>query len=75
MESIHVEYHFQGKTAATAIFEISEKEFQQQIIEPLKKQEKISHPCTVKIVDEHNNHLCTATMLWQIKNWEKVKLK
>lgn len=73
MQSIHVEYHYQGRSDARSVFSISKKEFQEKILNPLLEHGKLSYSCSVEIFDKEQNLLCTATMDWQIKNWEKVK--
>lgn len=73
MESIQVDYHYQGKSDATAIFWISEEEFQNKIVEVLIVEGKVSYTCSVELFDSQQKLLCTAKMNWQIKNWGKVK--
>ncbi|MFK8039001.1 MAG: DUF4442 domain-containing protein [Crocinitomicaceae bacterium] len=75
MESIQMEYHYQAKSTCYAKIELSNEWFHSQIIDPLKSNEKITITNTVNTYDSSNNHICTATIKWQIKNWDKVKTK
>jgi len=75
MQRLEMDYHYQGKMDAVAVFEISEQWIQQQIYDPLKTQDAIILPCEVKIHDVKGNHLTTGKIFWQIKDWAKVKTK
>jgi len=70
-----MDYHYQGKMDAVAVFEISEQWIQQQIYDPLTTNNAIVIPCEVKIHDIKGNHLTTGKIFWQIKDWAKVKTK
>lgn len=74
MQSLEVEYFYQGKENAKAIYEITEEDLLNKIIEPLKTQEKVNYSCVIQVEDQSGNHLCTAKSNWQIKSWTKVKL-
>lgn len=75
MEKIEMNYHYQAKSTSFAKIELSENWFNDEIIIPLKSVEKITVMNTVNTFDSDNNHICTATVTWQIKNWSKVKTK
>lgn len=75
METIEMKYHYQAKSTCYAKIELSKEWFESEIISPLKLSEKITIINTVNTYDSHNNHICTATVKWQIKNWKKVKTK
>ena len=73
MESLKVEYHYQAKMEALATFEISDSEFNETVMKPLKKEGKVFKQCVIKLFDKEGNHLCTAYTNWQIKAWKAVK--
>lgn len=75
MKRIEMEYHYQGKMNAYALFETSDQWFAQNIIDPLKTQEAVIVPCEIKIHDEKGNHITTGKVFWQVKDWTKVKTK
>ena len=73
MQSMQVEYKYQGKMDARAEFHASEEWLNDKILNPLKSQDKVIVECTVDTKDTEGNTLCTAKINWQIKNWKKVK--
>jgi acyl-coenzyme A thioesterase PaaI-like protein len=75
MESMEVSYKYQGKTAAIASFSIEEEDFQQNLLEPLKKDGLVYKKCVIKVHDEKMNLLCESQTNWQIKSWKQVKTK
>ena len=75
LQRLEVNYLFQGKMDATAEFIISKEWLEEKVIHPLKTQESVLVPCEVKIHDTKGNHLTTAIVHWQFKDWAKVKTK
>jgi len=75
MESINVEYKYQGKMNGIASFDISDEDFQNEVYKPIEKEELVYKKCLIKVHDEKGNLLCNATTNWQIKKWDKVKTK
>jgi acyl-coenzyme A thioesterase PaaI-like protein len=75
MQRLEMDYHYQGKTDATAHFSISSAWLQQNIIGPLTSQESVVVVCEVKILDAQGKHLTTGKVHWQIKEWKRVKTK
>ncbi len=75
LKTLEMEYHYQGKMEAYAFYEITDNTLEQQVIEPLQRQDAIIITCEVKIHDKNNNHLSTGQVHWQIKAWKKVKTK
>lgn len=75
MRSMQVDYQFQGKMDATASFSVSESDFQQLIVTPLKSADSIDFVAKPIVKDAAGNVLCTPAITWQIKSWQKVRLK
>lgn len=75
MESMHVSYKYQGKTEAFATYTISETDFENSIMKPLKSEGLVYKKCVIQVKDKNGNLLCEATTNWQIKKWDKVKTK
>lgn len=75
MQRLEMDYHYQGKMDASAEFSLSEQWFADNVYEPLKTSDAVVVTCEVKIHDREGNHLTTGKVLWQIKNWSKVRTK
>ena len=75
MKSLNMEYHYQGKKSASATFELDDEWVSGNVIEPLKSNDAVFVTCEVKVKDEDGNHLSTCKTQWQIKKWEKVRVK
>ena len=75
MKRIEIDYHYQGKMDAYAVFEISPDWLKEHIYEPLQNHDSTVVTCEVKIYDEQSHHLTTGKVFWQIKDWQTVKTK
>ncbi len=75
MQRFEMDYHFQGKMSAYAVFNISDEWIEKEIYQPLSEKESVVVPCEVKIHDDKNNLLTTGKVFWQVKSWEKVRTK
>ncbi len=75
MQRLEMDYYYQGKMDAVAEFAVSAKWFTDNIYQPLEEQDAIVVPCEVRVHDSDGNHLTTGKVLWQIKNWSKVRTK
>jgi len=75
MKDLQMTYHYQGKTAVSAAFELSEPRVQNDIIIPLQTQDAVIIELPIETHDLNSNHICTAKITWQIKKWEKVREK
>jgi acyl-coenzyme A thioesterase PaaI-like protein len=73
MQRLEMEYHYQGKTDATAQFTISDEWIRAHIYTPLASADAVVVPCEITIRDTNNNLLTTGKIYWQIKEWRKVK--
>lgn len=74
LQTIHVDYHYQGKTKLFARFGIDEQTLN-EIKSSLKEKDSILKEYSVSIYDTSENHICTGMITWQIKEWGKVSLK
>lgn len=75
LKTLKMEYYLQGKMGATATFTVEKDWLQQHLFVPLQNQDSILVTPEIKIYDLEGNHLCTGFVEWQIKNWDKVKMK
>lgn len=67
MKSISVEYFYQAKMDAMAKVSKPNDFLSEGLDDVMDVKDEI------KISDKVGNHLATATIVWQIKPWEKVK--
>jgi acyl-coenzyme A thioesterase PaaI-like protein len=74
LKNIHVDYHYQAKSAVSTKFELSATDFE-KIHSELKTTEAIFSEQKIEAYDSSNNHICTGLINWQIKAWNKVKTK
>jgi len=75
LESLEVKYKYQCKTGAVAQFTISDNWLNETVVQPLEGKPAVFVPCPVEMYDEQQNLVCTATVNWQIKDWQKVRTK
>lgn len=75
MSEMKMEYHYQAKKDIVAECRLSDAEIQTRIIEPLQSSDKIFITLEVKTHDTEGNHISTGHVVWQVKNWSKVKTK
>ena len=75
LKNINMTYHFQAKSNVFVKFKMMKKEIEENILVPLKNHDAVFREFTVDVYDSDNNHICTGLINWQIKSWEKVKMK
>ncbi|MEX1001776.1 MAG: DUF4442 domain-containing protein [Crocinitomicaceae bacterium] len=75
MESLEMKYHYQAKTAITAIFELTDEWVNEKVIDPLKTEDAVFVKCEIHLYDTQKNQVATGYTNWQIKSWSKVKTK
>ena len=75
LRSLDMQYHYQGKMDAVAKFSISEEWLKEKVLDPLLQCDHVFVDCAVSVHDLKGNLLCTGTSDWQVKNWEKVRVK
>lgn len=75
MRDIAVDYNYQGKMKALAQFDLAPDTVESRIKVPLKSADSVDFHCEIPIKDEAGNLLCTVRTNWQIKSWDKAKVK
>ena len=76
MRALHMEYHYQAKMKASARSTPEASEVQRTVVDPLTAgQGSVDHTSTVEVRDAQGNHLATATVTWQVKEWSRVRTK
>ena len=75
MRTLHVEYRYQAKRPATAKCVPTAEEIDERVMRPLARQDSVDYSSQVEVHDSAGNHLATATVTWQVKEWSKVRTK
>jgi acyl-coenzyme A thioesterase PaaI-like protein len=75
MQKFEIRYHYQAKEKVTTEYVTTDDWIENQIIKPLETQDAVVVNCEVKTLDLQNNHITTANIFWQVKDWEKVKTR
>ena len=75
LQDLEIKYHYQAKKAVNARFEIKEEWVNENVTKPLNTDNSTVVPCEVKIYDVDENHISTAKVYWQLKDWKEVKTK
>lgn len=73
MKSLRMEYHYQGKSSAHAVFAPSPDDIERHILQFLRTDESVLYTTEVPIHDNHGNHLATGFITWQVKDWARVR--
>ncbi len=74
MQKLEVEYHYQGRTSAYSKAVLSAEVVEREILKPLEAgQESVMYEARAEVYDSDERLLCTATVHWQIKAWDKVR--
>lgn len=75
MRTLHMAYHYQAKTTATATCVPGANEIAERVVGPLATRDSVDYGSTVEVHDAAGNHVATATVTWQVKPWNKVRTK
>jgi acyl-coenzyme A thioesterase PaaI-like protein len=75
LQKLEIEYFYQGKTDGFTSFSVEPDFLEKEVVLPLQTQDAVIVPCKVHTHDSEGNLLCTATVFWQLKSWEKVRTK
>lgn len=73
LKSINMVYHYQAKTAVHIKWGISKETLENEIMQPLKNEGVIFKEFIAEVYDTNDNHICTGTVNWQLKEWKSVK--
>ncbi|MBL7963379.1 MAG: DUF4442 domain-containing protein [Flavobacteriales bacterium] len=73
MRSLHMDYHFQAKRAAFAECRPDGAVIREQVVEPLRTDDRVEYQSTVEVHDVDGHHLATGTIVWQVKPWANVR--
>jgi acyl-coenzyme A thioesterase PaaI-like protein len=74
MKDLHVEFYKQGRTDVYGQANISESQLG-SITQNIAKEDKAEIKLETKIFDSNQEQLATVTTSWQLKDWNKSKMK
>lgn len=75
MKNINVTYHYQAKMDVITSVKFESQYLKENILTPLNSGDPVLFNSTVEVYDLMTNHICSATIEWQIKNWKNVASK
>lgn len=75
MKNIHVTYHYQAKMDVVTSVKYDLVNLTENVLSLLNDGNAVLLNNTVEVYDLMNNHICTATIEWQLKNWKQVTIK
>ena len=75
MKNIHVTYHYQAKMDVVTSVKYDLVNLTENVLSHLNDGNAVLLNNTVDVYDLMNNHICTATIEWQLKNWKHVTIK
>ena len=75
MKSLHMDYHYQAKANAYAVFAPAQEEIAAQVVQPLSNSGAVVYAAVVELHDVNSNHLATGRVEWQVKAWRNVKTR
>lgn len=75
MKSLRMDYHYQAKAAARAVFAPSAEAIAKAVKGPLEVSDAVLYEAQVELHDRAGRHLATGVVTWQIKAWSKVRTK
>ncbi len=74
MQKIEVEYHYQGKKAAYSRAQLTADMVQSDVLSRFAAgEDRVLFRAQAEVYDLDDQHLCTATIYWQIKDWKAVR--
>lgn len=75
MARLEIDYHYQAKGAIVAETRLEEQQLKDEILKPLADSDKLLFTQKTEVRDDHDNHIATARVTWQIKRWDAVRTK
>ncbi len=74
LAELSITYHRQGRSRLTGVARVTLEQIA-QVQADLVQQEKLLFPHTTLITDEAGETVAEVRSVWQIKNWDKVRLR
>jgi acyl-coenzyme A thioesterase PaaI-like protein len=74
LAELSVQYHRQGRSDLTGVASLTTEQIA-RVKEDLQHQEKLLFPHSTIITDAKGETVAEVRTVWQIKSWEKVRLR
>lgn len=74
LAELHIDYRLQGRTRLIGTATLNEGEIE-ELKEKLSHQEKVLFPHTTVITNVHGETVAEVKSVWQVKDWDKVRLR
>ena len=74
MASLHMEYHKQAKRTTFAECKPAAERIS-SVKESLKTEEAMRYESVIELRDDEDLHVATGTVVWQVKEWGRVRTK
>lgn len=74
LAELDVRYHMQGRMALKGVAQL-DRARREDLIQRLSGSEKILSEHTTRIEDAQGQHVADVRTMWQLKKWDKVKLR
>ncbi len=75
LQNLTIDYSYQARTDALVNFQMNQDWLNQHVISKLTTDDSVIVTCSAEVHDVNHNLLCTCSTTWQVKKWEKVRLK
>lgn len=75
LKGIDMQYHYQAKMDVNATCKLDQHTLKTEVLVPLQEMGVILKTFQIAVRDTDDNHICTGTIQWQVKSWDKVRLK
>ncbi len=75
MGKLEADYFYQAKQDIVAEAELSEKDLQEKVVNPLRHGDSATIVMTTSIRDISGNSVARVETTWQVKNWDSVRTK
>lgn len=73
MKSLRMDYHYQAKMDAHALFAPGSDLIEREVLGPLRSADAVLYTAVVELHDVQANHLATGHITWQVKEWSRVR--
>lgn len=73
LKDLKMDYHSQGKGAVFVTFNLDERTFTDEVLNPLTQDGAVLKTFVTEVFDLNQKLICTGQVTWQLKQWDKVR--